>query len=389
MTIRTIAVVTGTRAEYGLLEPVMRAVAEHDALELRCVVTGTHLTTGSVGDIAFPLAARVPMQRDGETGRAADAAALGRGVSGFASLFDEMQPDVVLVLGDRIEAFAAAAAGSVMGLRVAHVHGGDRAEGVADEAMRHAITKLAHLHFPATAQSRRRLLRLGEDPAAVWNVGSPAVDGLSGVRPAADAPRLIVMMHPVGDNDQTERGRMAEVLAAAAPFDPLVLMPNHDPGRGGIVQAISDAGIEAVDHLPRARFLSLLAGAASGDRGGAIVGNSSAGLIEAAVLRVPCVNVGSRQAGRETPPNVRQRRAGPSSHRRRNHASHSDRPLRTPPPLRPGQRRPTHRRAPRHVRPRRGGGAEAKPLLTPLHRTGEPRSGTLRVARLEFVSRHQ
>ncbi len=298
MPTRTIAVVTGTRAEYGLLVPVLHAIKAHPALTLNLVVTGTHLTTGSVDDITFPFAGRVEMQRDGETGRAADAAALGRGVSGFATLFNKMKPDVVLVLGDRIEAFAAASAASVMGLRVAHVHGGDRAEGIADEAMRHAITKLAHLHLPATAQSRRRILRLGEDPDAVWNVGSPAVDGLRDIEPAADAPRLIVMMHPVGDDDASERARMTEVLAAAAPHDPLVMMPNHDPGRGGIVAAILDAGMKAVDHLPRLRFLSLLAGTQ------AIVGNSSAGLIEAAVLRVPCVNVGARQAGRERPGNV-------------------------------------------------------------------------------------
>ena len=302
MPTRTITVVTGTRAEYGLLVPVLHAIEAHPALTPNLVVTGTHLTTGSVNDIGFPIAGRVPMQREGEIGRAADAAALGRGVAGFAALFDGMKPDVVLVLGDRIEAFAAASTASVMGLRVAHVHGGDRAEGVADEAMRHAITKLAHLHFPATAQSRRRILRLGEDPDAVWNVGSPAVDGLHEVVPAADAPRLIVMLHPVGDDDATERQRMVEVLIATLPHDPLVMMPNHDPGRGGIVAAIRDAGVEAVDHLPRSRFLELLAGVGAG--GGAIVGNSSAGLIEAAVLRVPCVNVGARQAGRERPDNV-------------------------------------------------------------------------------------
>lgn len=302
MTTRRIAVVTGTRAEYGLLATVMRAIDAHPALTLRCIATGTHLTTDSIRDIAFPLAGRVEMQRPGEVGRAADAAAMGRGVTGLASHFVELLPDVVLVLGDRIEAFAAASVGSVMGLRVAHVHGGDRAEGVADEAMRHAITKLSHLHFPATAQSRRRILRLGEDPAAVFNVGSPAADGLGDIVPAADALNLIVMQHPVGDDDETERLRMAEVLAATAGFTRLVLMPNHDPGRDGIVAAIREADVEAVDHLPRSEFLALLAGVGSG--GGAIIGNSSAGLIEAAVLGTACVNLGPRQAGREKPPNV-------------------------------------------------------------------------------------
>lgn len=298
---RTIAVVTGTRAEFGLLEPVMRAVAEHDRLQLRTVVTGTHLLTASKRDIesaGYRIDAEVEMQRAGETGRRADAAALGRGVAGMASVLGEFKPDFVVVLGDRIEAFAAASAASVAGVRVAHLHGGDRAEGVADEAMRHAITKLAHLHLPATAQSRRRIVRMGEPALTVHRVGSPAVDALRGVKPAADAPELIVLHHPVGDAPEAELRRMRAILDATAGHRRVVLHPNHDAGREGVMQAIEHAGVEAVEHLPRSRFLSLLKGSR------AIVGNSSAGLIEAAALRVPCVNLGPRQSGREAPGHV-------------------------------------------------------------------------------------
>lgn len=293
--------VTGTRAEFGLLSPVMRAVRGHAALRLSTIVTGTHLVTDTrrdVVDAGFAIDAEVAMQRPGETGRLADAAALGRGVTGLAEASGQLQPLFVVVLGDRIEALAAASAASVAGIRVAHLHGGDRAEGVADEAMRHAITKLAHLHLPATARSRRRILRLGEPAGGVFRVGSPAIDALRGVRPADDGPEVIVLQHPCGDDDETERRRMAATLNATADRDRLVLLPNHDPGRGGIVRAIDDAGVEAVDHLPRDRFLSLLMSAR------AIVGNSSAGLIEAAGLRTPCVNVGRRQAGREAPRSV-------------------------------------------------------------------------------------
>jgi UDP-hydrolysing UDP-N-acetyl-D-glucosamine 2-epimerase len=302
---RTIAVVTGTRAEFGLLASVMRAIADQPTLQLRTVVTGTHLTAGTwqdVRDAGFTIDAKVPMQRRGDPGRAADVAALGRGVTGLGEAFGELKPDVVLVLGDRIEALAGACAASVGGLLVAHVHGGDRAEGVADEAMRHAITKLAHLHFPATTQSRRRIIRMGEDPARVFNHGSPAIDALRDVQPdtdSPDAPELIVLQHPIDAGDPQESRWMRDTLAATRGYARLVLMPNHDPGRGGIARAIEQhAGKEAVEHLPRPRFLSLLAGAK------AIVGNSSAGLIEAAALRVPCVNVGPRQAGREKPGNV-------------------------------------------------------------------------------------
>lgn len=295
---RKIAVVTGTRAEYGLLETVMRAVDQHPRLTLQCVAAGMHLVTGTHHDIAFPIAAKVRLQKPDRVGRHHDAVALGRGVSVFAEAFAQLEPDFVLVLGDRLEAFAAASAASVGGRRLAHVHGGDRAEGVADEAMRHATSKLAHLHFPATAQSRRRLVRLGEHPEVIFNHGSPAADGLDGVRPAQDAPTVIVMHHPVGDDDATEHRRMRDLLRVTEKYKPIVMSPNHDPGRDGIIRAIGEAGVTPVDHLPRPEFLARLKAAR------VIVGNSSAGLIEAAILKTPAVNVGSRQGGRETPPSV-------------------------------------------------------------------------------------
>ncbi len=295
---RHIAVVTGTRAEYGLLEPVMQAIATHAGLALHVITTGTHLITASHRDITFPIAARVRMQRMGEAGRVHDAASLGRGITGLTRVFAGINPDVVLVLGDRIEAFAAGSAAAVGGLCVAHVHGGDRAEGVADESMRHAISKLAHLHFAATAQSRRRLIRMGELPEWVFNVGSPAIDALRTIEPADTGPEVIVLQHPIGDDDATEAQRMRVTLEATRAYRPLVLMPNHDPGRDGIVQAIRSAGVDAVDHLPRQRFVALL------KRARVIVGNSSAGLIEAAACRTACVNVGPRQGGREKPASV-------------------------------------------------------------------------------------
>ncbi|MGB0767830.1 MAG: UDP-N-acetylglucosamine 2-epimerase [Phycisphaeraceae bacterium] len=296
---KTIAVITGSRAEYGLLESVLDAIDAHDELELRLLVTGTHLITESKRDIRFPIAARVRMQRVGGLAtRAEDVQSLSRGVAGLGRVLSQLGPDVVLVLGDRIEALAGALAAQVGGLRLAHVHGGDRAEGVADEAMRHAISKLAHLHFPATSQSKQRLIRMGEDKGLVFRVGSPAVDGLKRVKPIDDAPDLVVMQHPTGATPDEEYHRMQATLDATAPHSRLVLAPNHDPGRNAIVRAIVDAKLTPTDHLPRAAFLALLAGTK------ALVGNSSAGLIEAAVLRTPAVNIGQRQAGREQPKTV-------------------------------------------------------------------------------------
>lgn len=304
---RTIAVVTGTRAEFGLLVPVLHAVEARRELKLKLIVTGTHWTTGTWRDIrdqGFRIDASVKMQRKNETGRAADVEALARGVRGMGRTFAEMKPDVVLVLGDRIEAFAAATAASVGGFRLAHIHGGDRAEGVADEAMRHAVSKLAHIHFPATALSRKRLIQMGEHAQHVFNVGSPAVDGLDRVAPDSDGdPVIVVMQHPIGASPrqeaawvrQTQRALYRQLLDENG-SSYIFFEPNRDPGHEGIREAIARWG--PLRHLPRQEFLALLANSV------AIVGNSSAGLIEAAVLKVPCVNIGPRQAGREKPANV-------------------------------------------------------------------------------------
>ncbi len=296
--VQQIAVLTGSRADYGLLEPVMRAIDLHPQLALQCVVAGTHHTTASRDDIAFPTAAAIPMQRINETGRDADAYALGRGVAGVAQALVDLRPHWVVVLGDRIEAFAAAAAAAVGGHRLAHLHGGDRAQGVADESLRHAISKLAHLHLPATDVSAQRLVQMGEDPARVHVVGSPAVDGIQAIGPDPNAPQLIVILHPVGDHEHAEHARMATLLRVTQSHRRMVLAPNADPGAAGIRRAIEEAGITPVEHLPRPRFLAVLKGAR------ALVGNSSAGLIEAAVCGTPAVNIGPRQAGRETPPSV-------------------------------------------------------------------------------------
>ncbi len=319
---KRVAVVTGSRAEFGLLLPVMRAIEAHPSLTLLTVVCGSHLLppAETINEVrrSFRIDATVPMQDpDLPRTRATDALAVGRGIVGFSSTFDRLNPEWVVVLGDRIEAFAAAAAASIGGRAVAHLHGGDRAEGIADEAMRHAITKLAHLHLPATRQSAERIARMGEDPAHIVVVGSPAIDGLADVHPMSDAdaaelgdPRAALLLHPSGlSNDDEARIAEATIAAARAEFGAstvLCFMPNHDPGRDAIAAVLRTRCRELdwplLDHLPRPAFLSLLRRLAL--RGGVLIGNSSAGLIEAAALGLPVANIGPRQAGRERPDNV-------------------------------------------------------------------------------------
>jgi UDP-hydrolysing UDP-N-acetyl-D-glucosamine 2-epimerase len=307
---RRILGVTGTRAEFGLLVPVFRAIEDRPELELLVTVCGTHLlqpayTRDEVAAM-FTVAAEVPMQRDGESGRIADAHAFARGVEGITALLDALRPDAVLVLGDRIEAFAAASSAAIAGVRVVHIHGGDRAEGVADESMRHATSKLAHLHLCASAGSAERLWRMGETDSRIIVAGSPALDGLDAMPPLDDeryralgSPEIVFLLHPTGRSREEEALSASMLLElCAARGRVLCLEPNFDPGREGIMDAIAKSGLPSVPHLPRHEWIGLLR------RVRTLVGNSSAGLLEAAALRLWTVNIGPRQSGRERARNV-------------------------------------------------------------------------------------
>lgn len=317
---RRVLVATGSRAEFGLLEPVMHAIHGNPGLELIVAAAGSHLigpaeTWRDIEAAGFAIAARVEMQRSGASAghatRLDDAESVGRGIEGFARVLRDTRPEWVIVLGDRIEAFAAASAASIGGIALAHIHGGDRAEGIADEAMRHAITKLAHVHFAATEQSAARIIHMGESSHRVFNVGSPAIDGLADVAPMTVAefahhgePDALFLLHPSGVGEAEEREIIGEALAGieASGARPLLFAPNHDAGREIVMEELHRAsrsnGWRIVEHLPRGRFLALLARLAADPRG-VMVGNSSAALIEAAALRLPAVNIGPRQAGRE------------------------------------------------------------------------------------------
>jgi UDP-hydrolysing UDP-N-acetyl-D-glucosamine 2-epimerase len=311
---RRVLVVTGSRAEFGLLRSVMDAVRDNRRLTLLTCVAGSHLLSPARTErevaAAYGVDARVVMQKAGESGRAADARGVARGMEGFIAAYEKLRPDWVVVLGDRIEAFAAASCASIAGLAVCHIHGGDRAEGIADEAMRHAVSKMAHLHCVATEQSARRLIRMGEDPQRVVVTGSPGIDGLRAVKPLDDGameelgfPGSVVLVHPSGRGAATDRATAVAALTVAWGLGttPMVLMPNADAGREEIVKVYRgvEAGgfVRVREHLPREVFVGLLKRLARD--GGVLIGNSSAGLIESAAIGVRVVNIGPRQNGRE------------------------------------------------------------------------------------------
>jgi UDP-N-acetylglucosamine 2-epimerase (non-hydrolysing)/GDP/UDP-N,N'-diacetylbacillosamine 2-epimerase (hydrolysing) len=229
---RKIAVVTGTRAEYGILKPVLKAIEGEPGLELALVVTGMHLspdfgyTVDEIEKDGFKISARVEMLPESDT-LAAMAGSVGKGITGMVAAWEKLKPDIILVLGDRAEALAAAIAGAYMNIPVAHIHGGDACTGGnIDDANRYAITKFAHIHFPATEKSAARIIKLGEEKWRVHIVGSPAVDGIinepllpAGVvaekfRLDLNKPFILVIQHPVTTQMDRAGEQMRETLAA-------------------------------------------------------------------------------------------------------------------------------------------------------------------------------
>jgi UDP-N-acetylglucosamine 2-epimerase (non-hydrolysing)/GDP/UDP-N,N'-diacetylbacillosamine 2-epimerase (hydrolysing) len=314
---RRVLVLTGTRAEYGLLSSSMAAIRDHEALSLQVVATGMHLsprhgrTVEDIREDGFAVDREVLMQLDGDTGTAM-AKSLGIGTAGLADAFASLDPDVVLLLGDRDEALAGTLAAAHMNVPVAHVHGGDAMHGaVIDDSIRHAITKFAHLHFPASERSAERIRRMGEEAWRVTVSGAPGLDDvLAGEYDAPEEvlerhdldparPLLLVVQHPLTTQPERAGEQMAATLDAVESVDAQVVLiyPNADAGGGRMIDEIEsrtfDEDVRAFRSLPRREYLGLMAAA------DAMVGNSSSGIIEAPSFDLPVVDVGPRQEGRE------------------------------------------------------------------------------------------
>ncbi|MGE5552026.1 MAG: UDP-N-acetylglucosamine 2-epimerase [Bacteroidota bacterium] len=314
---KTICVVTGTRAEYGLLKRIMSLIDASEQLTLRTVVTGMHLspeygaTAAEIEHDGFRIDARVDMLFSCDKASAM-AKGVGVGVYGMAQAFESLAPDIVVVLGDRVEAFAAAIAASLSNIILAHIHGGDKSRGGLDETMRHAITKLAHLHFAATTQSAQRILQMGEEPGRVFVVGAPGLDEIFDTAAAGNPEELavslgldlhrtviVVVQHPVSTSPETAEQQIRETMEAIRrlAIQTVVICPNSDAG-GRAMRATIDAYrdlpfVRVVKTLDRRQYLCLLR------HSGVLVGNSSSGMIEAPCLGTPVVNIGERQEGRE------------------------------------------------------------------------------------------
>ena len=321
---RKIAVATGTRAEYGLLYWIIKCIHEDLELELQLIVTGMHLssefglTVKEIEKDGFPIADRIEMLLSSDT-ETAISTSMGLGMIGFAKAYERLKPDLLLVLGDRFEILSAVVASIPFRIPVAHIHGGEATEGLIDESIRHAITKMSHIHFTSTERYRQRVIQMGESPENVFNYGAPGVDNIyklilmqreeiyNTLGLPQDKKIGIVTYHPVTLEKDTAESQTIELLKALQDFPDIFFvftLPNADPGGRVIIKKIEDflgknpEKGKAFTSLGQLRYLSLLKYALL------MIGNSSSGLIEAPSFELPVVNVGDRQLGRIRGQNV-------------------------------------------------------------------------------------
>lgn len=313
---RTIGVVTVNRSDYSIALPIVRRIQQDPQLALHLLVTGAHLspefglTVRAIEADGIPIGERIEMLVSSDTPEGL-AKSMGVGLLGFAQAFGRIRPDVLLVVADRFEMHAAALAALPFTIPVAHVHGGELSEGAFDDALRHSITKLSHLHFVATQEYARRVLQLGEEAWRVIVSGAPSLDNLRTLRLLSrqeleqrfglrlETAPLLVTYHPVTLEHEQTAWQVGQLLEALQAFDrPLVFtQPNPDTQGRLITRRLR----EFVKNHPMARlvqnlgtegYCSMMAQAA------AMVGNSSSGIIEAPSFGLPVVNLGTRQQGR-------------------------------------------------------------------------------------------
>jgi len=319
---RKICFVSGTRADYGILTPVMRAVRDSNSLELCLVVTGMHLmkefgwTIDEIAREGFEITEKVDISYQKDSGLEM-AISVGKAVGGFAEAFGKIKPQIVVVLGDRGEMLAAAIAANYLNIPVAHIHGGE-VSGHVDGLLRHAITKLSHLHFPATQEAKQRIISLGEEPWRVKVSGAPALDRIlhEKLPPKAtvfkkynlktNEKTILLVQHPVLVEAKSAQSQIKETLEAVKDvgLQTVIIYPNADAGGREMIKEIEKyrglKNFHIFKNIPQKDYLAILKYV------GLLVGNSSSGIIEAPAFAVPVINIGSRQWGRQRACNVIQ-----------------------------------------------------------------------------------
>jgi UDP-hydrolysing UDP-N-acetyl-D-glucosamine 2-epimerase len=323
MSRRKICVVTTSRAEFGLLLGLMRSIQADRALRLQVIVSGMHLapefglTLREIEAEGIRPDCKIDMRLTGESDLA-NVKSIGLGLNGCAGAFAQLKPAIVVLLGDRFELLAPAVAALMLRIPIAHLHGGERTEGAVDDSIRHAITKMATIHFAATASYRRRIIQMGESPDRVFNVGAPGLDRLYGtplltrtqlereIGFSLEEPVVLVTYHPVTLDRGGVDHQIRELVAALqqSRLKAILTMANADAqgnrinARLSALCAQSPEQFKWIPHLGHRRYLSCLRHCAL------MIGNSSSGLTEAPSFRLPVINIGDRQRGRIRAANV-------------------------------------------------------------------------------------
>lgn len=316
---RKICIVTGTRAEYGLLYRLMRNIAEDEQLQLQLVVTGMHLspefglTYREIETDGFMIDAKVEMLLSSDT-PVGIAKSMGMGIIGFADVLDRLQPDFIVVLGDRYEILAAAQAAMAARIPIAHIAGGDTTEGAFDEAIRHSITKMSHLHFVTNEISAKRVKQMGENPEHVFCVGSPSIDQIKSLKLFTKeelekelnftfrSRNILVTFHPATLDQQNPAEQFQEILDGLESFGEdlgiIFTKPNSDTYGRTLIQMIDEYVAKhprhtcAYTNLGQKRYFSVI------EQMDAVLGNSSSGIYEVPSFKKVTINVGERQKGR-------------------------------------------------------------------------------------------
>ena len=314
---RKVCVITGTRAEYGLLYWLMKEINDDHELVLQIIVTGMHLskefgyTFQQIEKDGFSIDKKVDISLESDT-ELGISKSLGIGVIGFASAFKQLSPDLIIVLGDRYEIFSAASAAMIAKIPIAHLHGGESTEGLIDEPIRHSVTKMSHLHFAATEKYRNRIIQLGEQPDRVFNVGGLGLDNIHNLKLLSkkdfektikfklSEKNVLITFHPVTLEKSTSKVQFQELLDVLSELKNINLIftkANSDTD-GRIINFMIDEYVStrknsiAFKSMGQLNYLSAL------QFMDAVVGNSSSGLIEAPSFKIGTINIGDRQKGR-------------------------------------------------------------------------------------------
>ena len=316
---RKICVVTGTRAEYGLLSRLIRMIDESEKTQLQLLATNMHLsptygeTYKEIEADGFKIDRKIPIIEEGKNDAVATLKSMAKAVAGFADAFNELKPDIVALLGDRYEILAAAEAALIEKIPIAHIHGGEVTEGAYDDAIRHSITKMSHLHFPSIEPYRKRIIQMGENPERVFTVGAIGVENIKripllskteaehSIGFALDQNTILVTYHPVTlgpDSMRRDIDDFMSVLDDNKDLRIIFTMPNSDNGSEVIVEAINEFVCKNIERAVAFKSLGLKRYLSVMKEVGAVVGNSSSGIVEVPSFGVPTLNIGDRQKGR-------------------------------------------------------------------------------------------